>query len=283
MSLKIFSAVRMGWVLLVLTLLAALVGCGGGGGGGNSGGGGGGGGGNGQVDIFMADAPPDPTITSVEVDINRVDVFVGGSWVAINSQSQSHNLLDLRVTPVQIASGSVLAGNYTQVRLVISACRITDSEGTHDATIPGGAPATVVVALPHTVTANQTTTLLLDFNVERSIIKVSSGIYILAPIIPAVVMNAAGTVTGRATDGTNALVNAKVWAIYESGPHYQQNWPVNNAASRADGNAKIWALMPGTYRLEFTWTDGSSTRSAIVNNVTVTAGANTDVGDVTLN
>jgi hypothetical protein len=260
--------------LLAVFMLIGVFGCGG------SGSSGGSATDRGTLEVFMVDAPPDPTITSVEVDINRVEAHVGSSWMVISDGAQTVDLLDIGVTPVQLASELLPVGHYTQIRFFVTQARITDSTGTHIATVPSG---TVHINIDHDIEANVVTPLLLDFNLDRSVIKLGNGNYILTPVVPAVIRTDAGTITGIATDGTNPLLNAKVWAVYTAGTNYQLNWPVNMAASKADGTFKIWALLPGTYRLDFTWTDGATTRTATVNDVVVTANQNTDVGTQALN
>jgi hypothetical protein len=249
--------------------------CGGGGGGGSVGGSN-----RGTLDVYMADAPPDSSITSVEVDISRIEAFVGSNWQVVSSGPQSYDLLDLTENAARVASASLPVGNYTQLRFIVTQARVTDSGGTHIATVPN---ATTTLSVDHSIQAGLTTSLLLDFNVDRSLVKVGPGNYVLNPVVPAVIRTEAGTITGVATDGVGALSNVKVWAVYTSGGNYSQNWPVNMGASRSTGNFKVWALLPGTYRLDLEWTNGSQTKTATVNDVVVIANQNTHIGSVTLN
>jgi hypothetical protein len=262
-------------VLAAFMALFFVLGCGGGGSGGGSGTAD-----RGTLEVFMVDAPPDPTITSVEVDISRVEAHVGSSWTVISNGAQTIDLLDIGMTPISIANDELPVGHYTQIRFFVTQARITDSTGTHVATVPSG---TVHINVGHDIEANTVTSLLLDFNVERSLVKLGNGNYLLTPVVPAVIRTDAGTVTGIASDGSAPLANAQVWAKYTAGTNYQIDWPVNVATSKADGTFRIWALLPGTYKLEFTWTDGATTKTALVENVVVNANQDTNVGTVVLN
>jgi len=162
---------------------------------------------------------------------------------------------------------------------------VTDTEGTHIANIPSGSQTGIKVNLNFDVPPNQITGVLLDFNMQRSLHRLGNGSYQLNPVVAGVVRILSGTITGVATDGANPLAGALVRAIYKAGPNFPIDTEVNSTASSTDGQFKIWALMPGTYQLQFSWTDPIDpliVRTATVNDVVVTANVNTDVGTVAL-
>jgi hypothetical protein len=102
--------------------------------------------------------------------------------------------------------------------------------------------------------------------------------------VPAFAQSNRGTITGTVTEGTGPVSNATVHAVYTAGPNYAAGTEVNTTSTLGDGTFKVWALLPGTYRLDVSYTnpETSQTTTATVNDVTVTANANTAVGTVTL-
>jgi len=261
-----------------------IAGCGGGEGGSSSG--------TGTLAIRLADAP-DPDITEINVRIARVQANVDGQWVTIAEPDATFNLLDFALTDTLVGQASVPAGTYTQVRLVIPEANYVDDTGSHELEIPSGDTSGFKINVNAPVEPNEVTTILLDWNAKDSIVRTGSGKTILKPTIRGVVKVLSGTVTGIASDGTANLVNAEVKATYVAGPSYPVDTVVNTTYSLGDdpntaedetGKFKVWALLPGTYKLNLTYTAPDSTvKVAEVLDVNVAAQSNTDVGVVTLN
>jgi hypothetical protein len=239
--------------------------------------------GNGTLAVRLADAP-DPTITAINITVPRVEAHVDGEWVEVATPNQTYNLLDLVTNDVLLGQASLPAGSYSQIRLFVSEATVTDSEGTHNVTIPSAAQTGIKLNVSYTIEPNQVTELLLDFNVDKSLIKQGNGQYRLQPVIPVVVKVLSGTITGAATDGTANLQNVQVVATYTAGSSYPVGTEVNTSATMEDGAFKVWALLPGTYRLNFSYDVPESTTdlTAVVADVEVSANQNTDVGTVTL-
>lgn len=266
--------------LIILSVLSLIAGCGG-----SSGDGGGGPtGGTGTMNIRLADAP-DPTITSIDLVFNKLEAKIGNSWQEIPLADETVNLLDLTEQDMLLGSAVLPAGNYNQIRLFPTSATVTDSEGTHNVNIGSAANTGIKVNINAELVANAVQTLLLDFNVDKSLIKQGNGQYRLQPVLVGVIKTLSGTITGVASDGTNLLHNAQVTAIYEAGSSYPIGTEVNTSASMSDGGFTIWALLPGTYTLNFTWTsdDGTVTKTAQLTGVVVEANEETSVGTVTLN
>jgi hypothetical protein len=265
----------LGVVMSLALLLSAA--CGGGGGGGSASG-------TGTLAVRMSDAP-DPTISALTLTISRVRANVDGQWIDIENDPATLNVLDLAQDDVQLGAATVPAGDVSQIRLYIASATVTDSTGTYDVEIPSAAQTGLKINVHAPVSANEVQTILLDFNVDKSLIKTGNGQYKLQPVIPAVVQTLSGTVTGSATDGTNVLNNVHVTAVYEAGDSYPVGTEVNTSSTLSDGMFKLWALLPGTYTLNFSWTDPNDAtivKTATVTGVQVTANQNTDVGAVTL-
>lgn len=275
---------RMGAVTVLTALALLLAGCGGGSSSSDSGGSSAGSG-RGTLVVAMADAPPAPEVTAVNVTIDRVEAHVDGEWTPLPMAAPvTLNLLDLTRVEAVLGSATLPAGSYNQVRFFPSQSTVTDATGTHDVTIPSAAQTGIKVNVNYDIVPNEVTTVLLDFNVNKSLHRQGNGQWRLQPVIPAVVKTLSGTITGSVTDGAapggGPLVGAVVAAVYEAGDSYALGTEVNTGVALADGTFKIWALLPGTYTLNVTYTDPvtSAVRTVTKTGVVVTANQNTEAG-----
>jgi hypothetical protein len=255
---------------LVVAALFALVGCGGGGSG------------PGTLRVFMADAPL-PNVTSLQITIDRIEAHHNGEWVVIESAPQTIDLLNLTQTAMVVAEGGLPAGHFNQVRLFVSEATVVDDEGTHSVNIPSNLQTGIKVNIDADVSENTVTAILLDFNVEQSLHQLGNGSYQLQPVIPAVLVDVSGTVTGTVTLNSAPVHGALIEAVYTAGPNYPIGTVVNTSTTAEDGTFKVWALMEGTYTLEVTFTDSTPADfAATVTDVVVTQGDNTEVGVIVL-
>jgi hypothetical protein len=255
-------------VLLTLTAILILGGCGGSGGGS----------GTGTLSVRLADAS-DPTITSVNVTIDRVEAHVDGQWVPITTTPQTFNLYDLIENDTLLGSANLPAGSYTQIRLFPSAAEITDADGTHEVNIPSGDQTGVKVLVNYNISSNDITTVLLDFNVDKSFNKTGAGQYQMQPVIKGVVKVLSGTITGVVSIGDTPVQGATVEAWLPGGTE-----AVNSGVTQEDGTFKIWALLPETYELRVSYTDPdtSDAYEGTAADIAVDANANSDAGDIEL-
>ena len=214
---KTLTLTTLAGALALAALPVLLAGCGGGGSGGGS---------TGTLRVSMVDAP-DPTISALNVTIDRIEAHVvnpddandndPNHWRSITSAPQTLDLIDLVDNAVTLGAAPVPAGHYTQVRLFISSATVTDATGTHNVTIPSAGNTGIKINVDHTIAANQLVALLLDFNVSKSLIKTGAGQYRLQPVIPAVVQILSGTISGTVTHGGAPLDSGDVKAIYTAG------------------------------------------------------------------
>lgn len=239
--------------------------------------------GNGTLAVSMSDGP-NPTITAMNITIDRVEANVNGAWTTVTSVPQSFNLLDLTKNDTLLGSANLPAGHYTQIRFFPSSATVTDATGTHNVTIPSGVQSGVKVNVDYDINSNQTTAILLDFNVDKSVVQQGAGQYMLQPVIPAVVKVLSGTVNGTVTDGGNPVAGATITATYTAGSSYAVGTAVNTSASLSDGSFKVWALMPGTYTITASYADPNTgaAKTATATGVVVTANQNTDAGALPL-
>lgn len=238
----------------------------------------------GTVNVHMADGS-DSGVTSMVIVVDKVQANVNGQWVVVQENDVTIDLLTLTQNSMLLASNAIPVGHYKQVRLFVSSATVVDASGTHNVVIPSGAQTGIKVNLDFDVNAEVVTDLLLDFNVCESLVRQGNGTYHLKPVIRGVIRALSGTIKGSASNGANVLLGVQVKAIYTAGTSYPIGTEVNSTATLADGQFKIWALLPGTYRVELTWTDPITTSivlTAAVDGVVVTANQDTDIGVVVL-
>ncbi len=261
-------------IALAALVIAAVTGCAGSSGIGSNG--------SGQLAVHMSDGGG-PGITAVSVTITKIEANIDGSWQTVSNATQTVNLLDLVTNDTVLASATLPAGSYTQIRLIVSSGTVTDASGTHNLVIPSGLHTGIKVNVNFTITANELIAVLLDFNVAQSIVLQGNGTYLLKPVIPAVIQVLSGTATGVVSDASGPVAGASVTATYESGPSFAPGTIVNTTTTIAGGIFKVWALLPGTYTFTFSFRTASNVvETATVNNVVITANQNTDLGAVLL-
>lgn len=140
----------------------------------------------GKVSIMVKDLPDD--WTHVNVTFSQVQIHqASGANVSGSNESDSnesgwrtltvaHNTIDLAVlvnVSELLASANVGPGKYTQIRLVVVSVTGTMANGSIvNFTVPSGE---LKMNHPFNVTAGKTTTLTLDFNLEKSIVHNSQG------------------------------------------------------------------------------------------------------------
>jgi capsular polysaccharide biosynthesis protein len=141
----------------------------------------------GKVSIMVKDLPDDWThvnVTFSEVQIHQADVNSG--WHNLTIASQTIDLAVLLNVSELLASANVGPGNYTQIRLVVDSVTGTMANGTVvNFTVPSGELKTTH---PFNVTAGQTTTLTLDFDLEKSIVVNAQG-YKFKPVLGSIVVS----------------------------------------------------------------------------------------------
>ncbi len=140
----------------------------------------------GRVSIMVKDLPDDWThvnVTFSEVQIHQADGNNSG-WHNLTIASETIDLAVLVNVSELLASANVGPGKYTQIRLVVDSVTGTMANGTVvNFTVPSGELKTTH---PFNVTAGHTTTLTLDFDLEKSIVVNAQGykfMPVLGPII----------------------------------------------------------------------------------------------------
>jgi hypothetical protein len=144
--------------------------------------------GTGTLTLLITDDPSDLNITEALVTMSEVRVHYAGlnesvgngSWITIVNQSQTFDLILLQNVTDLFGSANLSAGWYTQIRLMVDQALVTIDGVQYDLKIPS---KTVKLIKPFRVLDNQTTTLLLDFDVHESVHESSENKYIFKPTI----------------------------------------------------------------------------------------------------
>ena len=236
--------------------------------------------GGGTLNLFMSDAPL-PEVTSLNITIDRIEAHLDGQWIEIETEPQTIDLLTLTQNETMIGSAGVPSGTYTQIRLFVSEATVTDDTGTHDVTIPSAAQTGIKLNVNATVDGSAVG-ILMDFNVQKSLIRQGNGKYRLQPVIPVVLKDQAGSISGYATYGGQMIKGVHVTATYTDGTNYPLGTEVNTSMSMVDGSFKLWALKEGVYKVDFFWEEGFVRLKGTVEDVVVTGGQNVDLGNVEL-
>jgi hypothetical protein len=146
----------------------------------------------GAVEVRVTDAPTD-NITSINVTIDQIQIHRAGAgnesgWetipIVVNGNVTGNVTFDLLeiagIEEVIAFDDQVEAGNYTQLRMHIVSVNVTIDGNTTDATVPS---EWLKVVRPFEVVSDDTTTLIIDFDADKSIVVTGTGEIKLKPVV----------------------------------------------------------------------------------------------------
>jgi hypothetical protein len=145
-------------------------------------------GGKGTLVIQITDAPSSLNLSHANVTISQVQVHMsagGGNnttagWYTIVNESKTFDLINLTGVTAFFGNANLSVGMYTQIRLTVEACVITVNDTEYNCTVPSGA---IKLIKPFVIQANQTTTLTMDFDAQKSITEKGDHKYMFQPVI----------------------------------------------------------------------------------------------------
>jgi len=143
--------------------------------------------GTGKLVMQLTDAPG-LNITEALVNISLVRVHyagthqndTNGTWVNISNETQTFDLIQLQNVTDVLGEVNLSAGWYTQIRLYVEKALVTIDGIQYDLKIPS---KNVKLISPFLVQDNETLTLTLDFDVQKSVHKTGNNKYIMKPTI----------------------------------------------------------------------------------------------------
>jgi hypothetical protein len=258
---------RLGLAILLLTLLAALAGCG------NSTTGPGASG-SGQMRMTLTDAPAD--FDSVMLVIREVAVHAASpdsaNWIRFVPAKTYYDLLTLRNGVfAELGTWTLPAGHYTQVRLLLDPGSYLVIGGQRvPLTVPSGLQTGLKLIGEFDVPAGSLVDLGLEFDAARSVHETGNGRWMLKPTVRLVPRTLSGAIVGRIAPADTA---SSVFAIMGADT-------IGWTRTGTDGAFAVSLLLPGTYDVAI---DAPvSLRDTTLTGVSVVAGQATNVGTVTL-
>ncbi len=279
--MKTFKTIYTVTALAVAVISAGMIGCGSG----SS---------DGDVSLSLTDSASDQ-YKAAYVTVDKVQVhseaMEGDTWKTIFIPQKTYDLLAL-ANGVRESLGIVAlsAGHYTQMRLVLGdtpdngvnilsqshpfANYVIDAnDAYHELKVPSGSQTGVKIVQGFDVNANETTELILDFNVSASVVIAgSSGQYLLKPTIEVLTTTDFAILSGKVTaaaDGsalTGALVTAQTFDGAAADARDQVE--IESGTVSTDGGAYALFLRPSSYNVVAYKTG----YSPAVNAVTLVAG-----------
>jgi hypothetical protein len=232
--------------------------------------------GQGQLKMIMVDAPAG--YDEVNIVVTRVEVHKAGAdsnsgWFVINNVTATYDLLTLRNGASVVLGNTALdAGIYTQIRLIIGSGSNVVVDGiTYPLIIPSGEQTGIKLIHQFEIQSGLLYELILDFDAGRSIVVTGNNQYILKPVIRVVPLIISGTISGSINPISAA---GFVYAI--SGTD-----TAGTIAEPITGSFMLMALLQQTYRLEI-FSAHPAYNDTTINNVSVNANQNTDLGTITL-
>ena len=231
---------------------------------------------NGRIKMYLVDSPS--TLDSVIICVTRVEVHKSGSdstsgWFVINDSTRYFDLLLLANGAAAVLGDTSLAtGQYTQIRLIIGEGSYVIDQGVkHDLEIPSGSQTGIKLIHQFTIEAGKLYELILDFNVEKSIIITGNGEYKLKPTIRVMPVVVSGSIAGQVLP---LDAQPTIWTVYGT--------DTITTYTDHQGFFKLMALYQGTYDVNITPLDTMLYRDTVITAVQVMANQETDIGTVTL-
>ena len=224
--------------------------------------------------VRLTDSPGDYEI--VNIDIQAVEVHSdNGGWMTLETNVDVYDLLTLtNGVEIVIANDDLPAGRVSQLRLILGDNNsvVVDGE-TFPLTIPSGSESGLKLQIHEDLTEGITYSVLLDFDAAKSIIATGSGKYILKPVIRTITEAQDGAIQGSVLPAAESIA---VYAIIGD--------DTVSTSYAAEGNADFFlgGLADGSYKIGFEPGELSDFQKFIIEDVAVTIGNVTDIGETTL-
>lgn len=231
---------------------------------------------NGRLRMYLIDSPA--SLDSVIICVTRVEVHKTGSdstsgWFVINDSTRYFDLLLLTNGASSVLGDTSLSsGQYTQIRLIIGeGSYVVDQGVKHDLEIPSGSQTGIKLIHQFTIEPGKLYELILDFNVDKSIIITGNGKYKLKPTIRVMPMVISGSIAGQVLPLDS---QPTIWTVYGT--------DTITTYTDLQGFFKLIALPQELYEVNIIPADTLMYRDTVVTGVQVFANQETNIGIVTL-
>jgi len=154
--------------------------------------------GSGTLRMTLKDSPFSDAkallVTFTDVSVHQSDT-ADGTWTKITTGPRTCDLKRLQNAQDVLGTTTLPAGHYTQVRLLVATAALSFTDATTgdtcaaafnlsgpkvDVTIPSGE---VKLNREFDISPNSTTSILLDFDGDRSVREMGNGSYSMSPVI----------------------------------------------------------------------------------------------------
>lgn len=232
----------------------------------------------GTFKVEMTDAPGD--YSALNVEITKVEVYKENSgWINLNGNTQNINVLSLtNGTETTIASSTSLeSGTYSKVRLTFGTNGTINLHGQGSAFTLGfnsEDDKQVEVQIDENFNSSSSTTVLLDFDVARSVSVVNDD-YLLDPVITEI-------------DDENTGVKGRLEGSVYANIRIRKNLSLSDAQSTYTdnaGNFLVRGIEDGTYSLiiqprQQDVDNNKADEEITISNVTIVQGEIKDLGTI---
>lgn len=228
--------------------------------------------GHGVLRISLTDAPGD--FEAVNITFSEIQAHIDSQWVTVQHAPKTINLLEWNNgRSIVIGTAEVPAGHYSQIRLKIDRAEVLAHGISHPLEVPGGAQTGLKLNAHFTVTEGSTYELVIDFDVNRSIVVTGPPHhphYILKPVIRVAPKAITGSISGTVLNYQNLPL---AYAIQDS------DTVTSSLVSGESGKFMLAFLPAGFYTVAIEDTAGLSFTK---DSVEVVAGTDKDLGLITL-
>lgn len=239
--------------------------------------------------ISLVDAPGDYE----EVNIEIVDVMIKNSsdegdkgWVSVMNdeitQNNPYNLLDLTGGVNLLMVNTEVPSQYLgQIRLVLgenNSVKVNENGElkTYELETPSAQQSGLKVKADYNLEPGKTYEFVLDFDVDKSIVKTGNGKYILKPVLRLAAKETSGTISGSVKAPADTTIDyTKAYVVAK-----EKTTGVEVTAYANDqGLFQLSGVPVGTYLVTITYTGSDAQLETIeVDNVVVKNGEDTNIG-----
>jgi len=231
---------------------------------------------NGRLKMYLVDSPA--SFDSVIICVTSVEVHKSGNdstsgWFVINDSTRYFDLLLLTNGASEVLGDTSLsAGKYTQIRLIIGdGSYVIDQGIKHELEVPSGSQTGLKLTHQFTIEEGKLYELILDFNVEKSIIITGNGRYKFKPTIRVMPMVVSGSIAGQVLP---LDAQPTIYTIYGT--------DTITTYTDLQGFFKLFALYQSNYDVTIFPADTMMYRDTVITNIQVVANQGTKIGLVTL-
>jgi len=230
--------------------------------------------GNSKLTIYLTDAPSIAQFDSINIKFSHVSAHFDSEWITVQDTPITVNMLDLiNGNVIVFGSNDVPAGKYTQIRIIIDDAWVVVDGIRKPLDVPSGAQTGLKLGPEFTVAEGITYELVVDFDVNRSIVVTgppSNPGYKLKPHLRVIPMAISGSISGNVVNHDDFPV---AYAIQNS------DTITSTIASPINGFFKLAFLPAGLYEVSIRDTLDQSSN---IDSVEVIVGSDTDLGGIML-